>query len=163
MRTIIYLVAASAALLALASGAAAVPGETETTHEEGSYDTTRFCGFETHVEFTFDSRVRRFYDATGELVRLQDHVHETGVLTGPTGRTVTDNDVFNVTVDFIAGTVTFNGKTYNINVPGLGVIQLGAGRRVIDLATGEVLFEAGVHEEWGTEGATETCAYLAGA
>ena len=58
-----------------------------------------------------------------------------------------------------ANIFTVMGPAFRINLPGQGVIFLMAGRLVLDLSTGEVLFEAGP-QDWLEGNLDELCTAL---
>jgi len=137
-------------LFAFAAPALAVPPTTEVTvfvPGDVTSVNTELCGFPITFDESGSFKVKTFYDAEGNPVRT--------ILTN-----------FN---DRYTATATANGKTLSTNyplavieygedlrlelglrnaytVPGTGVVLLDAGRVVIDLATGDVLFEAGQHQ-----------------
>ena len=136
--------------LVFAAPALAVPPTTEVTAVElGDFASvnTELCEFPIMFDESGSFKVKTFYDAEGNPVRT--------ILTN-----------FN---DRYTATATANGKTLSTNyplavitygedlrlelglrnaytVPGAGVVLLDAGRVVIDLATGDVIFEAGQHQ-----------------
>ena len=58
-----------------------------------------------------------------------------------------------------AENVSVIGTIFRITIPGLGIVKQDTGIITFDPATGEVLFEAGPHEDF--HGGTDYCALLA--
>jgi hypothetical protein len=53
-----------------------------------------------------------------------------------TGLTLHEHNHFTAQIDFVAGTVTFNGAINIMQRPGVGSVILNAGHKVFDLETG---------------------------
>jgi hypothetical protein len=106
------------------------------------------CGFPVSITADGERRITTFEDG-----RVVTHRQVTNTWSA-NGKTVTNYQ----TVTFIdeAGVRTVVGNLFSIHIPGQGLIVQNMGRVVFDLATGEVLFEAGPHEPIST-----VCAYLA--
>jgi hypothetical protein len=106
------------------------------------------CGFQVFITADGERRITTFPDG-----RVMTHRQVTNTWTAH-GKTVTNYQ----TVTFIdeAGVRTVVGNLFSIHVPGQGLIVQNMGKVELDLATGEVLFEAGPHEPIAT-----VCAYLA--
>jgi hypothetical protein len=107
-------------------------------------------------------QVITYYDSAGNPVKsiLTNYKSRFTVTATANGKTLLANDpVVNFT-SFLSDTVVRLGLVYNYTVPGAGVVLLETGRVVFDLATGDVLFEAGPHQV--LEGDTEAfCSYFA--
>jgi hypothetical protein len=106
------------------------------------------CGFPVFITADGERRITTFADG-----RVMTHRQVTNTWSA-NGKTVTNYQ----TVTFIdeAGVRTVVGNLFSIHIPGQGLIVQNMGRVVFDLASGEVLFEAGPHEPIST-----VCAYLA--
>jgi hypothetical protein len=147
--------------LAFVATAGAIPPETETFHEEGSFVDSELCPFDVNVTFEVDARITIFYDSAGEPIRVVESVTFIGTLSSG-GKSVVDNDNFVIVHDLREGTDVYLGTVFNINVPGAGIAILDAGRVVFDAETGEILFEGGPHQGLHGEGDAEAvCSYLA--
>jgi hypothetical protein len=75
------------------------------------------------------------------------------------GKTLIDNDAFNVVIDFAEGLATYRGVVFNIQAPGVGVVLMDVGRLIVN-EEGEVIFQGGPHPAFfgDVEG---LCSYLA--
>lgn len=106
------------------------------------------CGFPVFITADGERRITTFADG-----RVMTHRQVTNTWSA-NGKSVTNYQ----TVTFIdeGGVRTVLGNLFSIHIPGQGLIVQNMGRVVFDLATGEVLFEAGPHEPIST-----VCAYLA--
>lgn len=90
--------------------------------------------------------MKLWFDAEGNLTRLFLHANYDSVYyadSDPDSFLVTRGEVENDHIDFIDGTIAVTGLLYKLNIPGHGVVFHEAGRIVIDLETGETVFEAG--------------------
>ena len=105
------------------------------------------CGFAVFITADGERRITTFADG-----RVMTHRQVTNTWSA-NGKTVTNYQ----TVTFIdeAGVRTVVGNLFSIHIPGQGLIVQNMGRVVLDVATGEVLFEAGPHEALSA-----ICAYL---
>ncbi|HET8652555.1 MAG TPA: hypothetical protein VFM13_08295 [Gaiellaceae bacterium] len=108
---------------------------------------SRACGFPVFITADGERRITTFADG-----RVMTHRQVTNTWSA-NGKTVTNYQ----TVTFIdeAGVRTVVGNLFSIRIPGQGLIVQNMGRVVFDVATGEVLFEAGPHEALSA-----ICAYL---
>jgi hypothetical protein len=97
-----------------------------------------------------------FLQETPELVVR----HENAVTTlAANGKTLTDNNAFNVVVDLANGVFTYRGVVFNIQVPGVGRLLMDAGI-LIFAADGNVFFQGGPHPAFYGDVAA-LCEYLA--
>jgi hypothetical protein len=114
---------------------------TFTQHIDDIFD----CGsFEVLDSIDVTATRRTFFDEAGNPVKRQAHVSIIGTITNTTtGKSFTDRGSVNNLFDFEGGTLQQAGVNFHINVPGKGVVLLEAGKIVVDLATGDVLFKAG--------------------
>jgi hypothetical protein len=86
--------------------------------------------------------------------------HETSVNTvTANGKTLVDNDSFNVVVDRTSGVATYRGVVFNIQAPGVGSLLMDTGILIFD-AQGNVLFQGGPHPAYHGDVAGY-CEYLA--
>ena len=141
--------AATLVMLGTAAPAQAAPGSHTTDSETftGTIEGWRECdGFVINLEFDVTLRITQYYDANGNLVRERVKAYGTGTLiNSETGETNTGSSPQIYFNDFIEGTETTVGRRNHNNLPGEGNVALDAGRIVIDMQTGEVLFSAGPH------------------
>jgi hypothetical protein len=156
------LVAAIAwAFFGIAVPAQAIPPKTDSFSDAGTDFWASCDGFDIIVNFHFTARVTEFYNADGDLVRVRGYFHGTGELVNTeTGKTNTGSGPSIFFDNFRTETTTFVALTFHNTVPGEGAVGIDAGRIVIDWATDEVIFEAGLHP--GFDG-IDWCAMLAGA
>jgi hypothetical protein len=120
------------------------------------------CGTFTIRETSFSNRIHvtTYFNDAGEPVKVRVHVQFKGVLTNlSTGKTLRDHAAFTNTFDFAKGTLTQTGVSFNLKVPHVGKV-VAKGRIVFDLEAGEILFEAGQHDEIDP-GLTAICPLLA--
>jgi hypothetical protein len=97
-----------------------------------------------------------FLQETPELVVR----HENAVTTlAANGKTLTDNDAFNVVVDLANGVFTYRGVVFNIQAPGVGRLLMDVGILIFD-AGGNVFFQGGPHPAFYGDVAA-LCEYLA--
>jgi hypothetical protein len=124
------------------------------------------CGdFAVLTDYWFDVDYKAFYDNAGTLIRelvvgrvdgfsryynASDPTHV--VEGGP-------NEVQISRYESPGSIGTVMGPAFRVNLPGQGVIFLMAGRLVIDLNTGDVLFEAGP-QDWLEGNLDKLCAAL---
>jgi hypothetical protein len=141
--------AATLVMIGTAAPAQAAPVTHTTESEEftGTIEKWRECdGFDINLEFDVTLRITQYYDANGDLVRERVKAYGTGTLiNSETGETNTGSSPQIYFNDFIEGTETTVGRRNHNNLPGEGNVALDAGRIVIDMQTGEVLFSAGPH------------------
>ena len=94
--------------------------------------------------FTGDRSWTTWYDENGTLVRRVRHASYEGTLSiAATGASVPHAGHFTLHEDFLAGTSTVTGLVSRSVVVGDGVIWRHVGRRVVSLATGAPLSQAG--------------------
>ena len=156
-----------ASLLALPlMSAGATQPVVETFHNEGSGAFSGPCpnGVTLLFAFTEDVRVTTFFDEAGNPVRLQGKVDAVMVVTNPaTGESVRSPAHTTFFEDLVDGTVAQVGLVISATVPGVGVVFHDVGRIVSD-AEGNLIFEAGPHDVFHTEGdhvvRTNFCAAL---
>ena len=154
------IVIVSLAFFGVAVPAQAIPPKTDTFSDSGTADWTSCDGFDIIVNFEFTARVTEFYDANGDLVRVRGYFHGTGELVNTvTGKTNTGSGPSISFENLRTETITFVALTFHNTVPGQGAVGIDAGRIVIDWATNEVIFEAGLHP--GFDG-IDWCSMLAG-
>ena len=135
---------------AFAAPALAVPPTTEVTVVElGDFASvnTELCAFPIAFDESGSFKVKTFYDAEGNPVRtvltnFKDRYTATATANGKTLSTNYPLAVITYGEDLRLELGLRNAYT----VPGAGVVLLDAGRVVIDLATDDVLFEAGQHQ-----------------
>ena len=139
---------AFASILALAaSPAAAVEPQRQVFTISGSFDVDDCGGGVLLTEsFTEIQTVTVFFDASGNPVRVQIHVHFEGVITNSaSGNTYRHSADFTVVEDVVDGTVTFHGLGFAIVAPGVGIVVQETGTVTVD-ANGNIIFEGGQHQ-----------------
>lgn len=135
--------------LAFAAPALAVPPTTEVvTIENFTFVDTELCGFP--VTFTENGtfKITTFYDGEGNPVKsvlTNSNERYTSSATA-NGKTLLTNYPLVIITSFENGTRLELGLRNAYHVPGEGVVLLDAGRVILDLATGDVFFEAGQHQ-----------------
>jgi len=88
------------------------------------------------VDF-FDIRGQVWLDDSGQPVRAIEHImHRSNDVNSVTGFTLHEHNHFTSQIDFVGGTVTFNGAINIMQRPGAGSVILNAGHKVFDLETG---------------------------
>jgi hypothetical protein len=157
---ILTLVFTTLTLLSLlsVSTAFAAPPSGFTFHDEGSFLID--CGsFHINEAYFLDGKVTDFFDKAGNPIRELVQVDENRILTNlATGFTVNGPGHFSFTTNLQTGAIQQNGLVIRINVPGKGVIVLGAGTLRLD-GDGNVTFVAGPHQPF-FDGDAVTCAAL---
>lgn len=149
-----FLVAAAVALLTLPLAVSAAPPEVESFNDEVSFTFAGPCPNGVTLVGTFmeEVRVTTFFDQAGNPVRAQIKVNHFGVITNPvTGESVEDPIHQTIIVDLVDGTTTQVGLVFSATVPGVGVVFHDVGRVVFD-AEDNLIFEAGPHDVFHTEG-----------
>ena len=140
---------ATLVMLGTATPAQAAPVTHTTESEEftGIIEQWRECdGFDIDLEYDVTIGATQYFDANGDLVRERVKAYGTGTLiNSETGETNTGSSPQIYFNDFIEGTETTVGRRNHNNLPGEGNVALDAGRIVIDMQTGEVIFSAGPH------------------
>jgi hypothetical protein len=135
--------------LVFATPTLAVPPTTEVvTIEDFTFVDTELCGFPITFTESGTFKVTTFYDAEGNPVRtVLTNFNERYVATATANeKTLTTNYPLAIITSFEAGAVLELGLQNAYTVPGAGVVLLDAGRVIFDLATGDVVFEAGQHQ-----------------
>jgi hypothetical protein len=157
---LILIVIVSLAFLGVAAPAQAIPPKTERFSDSGTQPWTSCDGFDIIVNFELTARITEFYDANGDLVRVVGYFHGTGELVNTvTGKTNTGSGPTIVFDNLRTEATTIVALNFHNTVPGEGAVGIDAGRIVIDWATDEVIFEAGLHP--GFDG-IDWCSMLAG-
>jgi hypothetical protein len=157
----ILIVIVGLAFLGVAAPAQATPPNTERFSDSGTSPWASCDGFDIIVNFEFTARITEFYDADGDLVRVRGYFHGTGELVNTvTGKANTGSGPSISFDNFRTETTTIVALNFHNTVPGQGAVGIDAGRIVIDWATDEVIFEAGLHP--GFDG-IDWCSMLAGA
>jgi hypothetical protein len=115
--------------LSLAASAAAAPPEVfPISVDEETFVDEGLCGFPLTVNSRFVERHIHFLDAEGNIVREYSAIHSTATLTNEaTGKTVIEREAYTVSVDEVAGEVTFTGLPLRFLTPALGLIVRDAG------------------------------------
>ena len=122
------------------------------------------CGtFNVLSDGSFDGHYKLWLDEDGNFIRAQQRYNYDGVYYADTnpdeyirgGPGEGENDH----IDFIDETVAVSGTWIKVRIPGYGVIFHEGGRLVIDLVTGEVLFQAGP-SDFRDENLAAICAAL---
>lgn len=157
---LILIVIVSLAFLGVAAPAQAIPPNTERFSDSGTVPWTSCDGFDIIVNFEFTARITEFYDANGDLVRVRGYFHGSGELVNTvTGKTNTGSGPTIFFDNVRTETTTIVALNFHNTVPGQGAVGIDVGRIVIDWATDEMIFEAGVHP--GFDG-IDWCSMLAG-
>ena len=136
--------------LVFAAPALAVPPTTEVTEVElGDFasENTELCGFPILFDESGSFKVKTFYDAEENPVRtiLSNFKGGYSATATANGKTLATNYPL-VIIEYGEDLRLELGLRNAYRVPGAGVVLLDAGRVVIDLATDDVLFEAGQHQ-----------------
>ena len=149
----------SASLLVAPAAEAAPPIVTEGTDAGDDFLTD--CGdFDLRDSWTLDWRGKVFLDGQGEPTRIVEHVAGSDTFyNSVTRESVTGTINSGETVDFVDGTVTQNGATGRITVPGHGVVFFDVGKFVIDFEEG-LTFLAGHHHGFFDEDYAALCELL---
>ena len=101
-----------------------------------------------------------FFDDEGNLTRIVEHVSGSDTFyNSVTGESVTGTINSGETVDFVNGTVTQNGATGRITVPGEGAFFFDVGKFIIDFEEG-LVFLAGSHHAFFEEDYSRLCELL---
>ena len=154
MRRCKFLLGAVLLPLVFAAPALAVPPTTEVTVVEvGDFTSvdTELCGFPITFDESGSFKVKTFYDREGNPVRtiLTNFNQRYNATATANGKTLATNYPLTIHTSFEDGEEDLRvevGLRNAYRVPGAGVVLLDAGRVIIDLATDEVLFEAGQHQ-----------------
>jgi hypothetical protein len=121
---------------------------------------TRCDSFEVLISDTFTVRGTTFYDQAGNPVRATYHFTYSGTLKNSvTGETVPIAGRFSDTTDLQTGVETQAGLFYRVNLPGQGIVWLGAGKVYWD-AEGNVTLVRGPNQMLEGD-AQKICAALA--
>ena len=120
------------------------------------------CGaFDLRDRYTFEWNGKLFFDDEGNLIRIVEHVGGSDTFyNSVTGTSVTGTVNSGETVDFVKGTVTQNGATGRITVPGKGAFFFDVGKFIIDFDEG-LVFLAGSHHAFFEEDYSRLCELLA--
>jgi hypothetical protein len=163
--TAIAMVAGALTALAPASpAAAATPPLHEVFIDQGfgllpDIDCGTFTIHETLVSERFETIT--YFNNTGNPVRLFEHFSFKGILTNvSTGKTQPDRADLNNQLDIAAGTFSQSGLNLLYTLPHEGLQLATTGRLVVDVNTGEVLFQAG-HADVSFPDLTPICSLLA--
>jgi hypothetical protein len=117
------------------------------------------CGVEVtfHEDMTY--RFTAFLDRDGEVVREMGHIGGTTTVTSAYGQ-ITNRWRENAVLDPESGTISWTGNSFNIHAGAGGVLVNMSGRWIVDLATDDLTFVAGPHED-PDEDFSDLCAVLA--
>lgn len=135
--------------LAVATPVLAFPPTTEVVTIENSVTVdTALCGFPVTFTENGSFKIKTFYDAAGTPVKtiLTNYNERYTASATANGKTLVTNYPLVFITDFDAGQQLTLGLRTAYHVPGAGVVLLDAGRVVVDLETGETVFEAGQHQ-----------------
>ncbi len=142
-------IAAAGSLLAaaLVVGPAAAAGPViERGIVDGPHVDEIDCGsFNATLIRTFVGTNLSFFDAAGDLLRIQTNAQMAGSLTSSTGTVVPLTGSVHVVIDVVVGTVVFDGRVFMGTRPGTGEVIQDTGRYVVD-ADDNVLQDAGPHD-----------------
>jgi hypothetical protein len=122
----------------------------ELTHNQpisfDQFDTTS-CSFPFHeIGDGFVSRTV-FVDENGIPTRVRTHVNVDGVaVNDANGKTSQLQENLVIETELDAGERTWAGIRIKATMPGGGALLIDVGRVIFDVATGEVIFEAGQHQ-----------------
>ena len=105
------------------------------------------CGdFNVLLDFTIQGHVTVNFDQDGVLVAAQQHLefpNDKYYNSVNPDIFFTGNAVQNEHFDLVSGVVATTGLHFNLTIPGHGVVFHQVGQIIFDLATGDVLFQAG--------------------
>jgi len=157
-RTVLLLVVLVAVLVVTASPSlATMPTQTVVSQGETFVDFLSCPTF--GVSGTFDARLRlsTFYDAAGDVTRMTGRVHYTGYLfnTSDQNKQVPGDGNFTVLFDAQGNGISQVGVDRHETVPGVGIVDLDAGRIVFNPFTLD-----GFHDEITGVAPRELCAAL---
>jgi hypothetical protein len=151
-------IASFVAAVALWVAPAAHADQPQFTHNQpitfDQFDTTS-CPFPFHeIGDGFLSRTV-FVDENGTPTRIRTHVNVDGIAVNEAnGKTSQLQENLVIETDLEAGERTWAGIRIKATMPGGGALLLDVGRVIFDVATGEVIFEAGqhqlIHEDFAT-------------
>jgi hypothetical protein len=167
MRKVFVLAAALCVALAAATAATANAPEVQEWRADMHLVSSWPCGFPIAVDGWVEVTTTTFFDADGAAIRSADRNRAAFTWVGPTGLVVWNTQVWNSSVDLLAGTQTMTGATSRVVGPGVGVLQSDVGRLVLQIGSPGVppvvLFESGGKDSIFEPGAWDAvCAYLAG-
>jgi hypothetical protein len=152
-RTLLLLSSVVLACVFAASALAAPPTTEVTEVELGDFLSINdeLCGFPITFDESGSFKVKTFYDAEGNRVRtiLTNFNDRYTATATANGKTLSTNYPLTVHTSFEEDEEDLRlelGLRNAYRVPGAGVVLLDAGRVIIDLATDDVLFEAGQHQ-----------------
>ena len=167
MRKLVYTVTTTCALLAMSFTALAVPPLkiTPPTQQFFGYPAADCGTFDILVDFTYEFKIKVYFDNEGNWTKYVERIRVVG-------NSVWYNSV-NPEISFLGGPgenetqvwypdgrYVITGLSVKIQVPGSGLMILDAGRKIFDLATGEMVFQAGPSDFYGDT--TALCELFAG-
>jgi hypothetical protein len=98
------------------------------------------CDFAVRVETTDEVNQTLFYDEQGSLVRIVAHIEELNrVVNLETGYALDERIHTTLHMDLVTGEHVETGNLWHLRDAEGHIVYVGAGRVVIDMATGEVL------------------------
>jgi hypothetical protein len=138
---------------------AAQPSRDTTFHSGGFYK-IKCDGFTATVADSLDGTATVYFDNTGNPITAVINVEVTRTLTNlKTGFTLQAPGHFMVTTDLQTNTSTEVGVVFHITIPSQGIVDLAAGKVVID-AQGNVIFQANPNQPPYTQNDLLICAAL---
>ena len=141
---------------------AAAPTSEVIVVEDFEYVDEELCAFPVTFVDRGTFKLTTFYDRAGNAVKAVATNHRVRYTVSATAnlRTLTTNAPAVVIETFEQGTELVLGLHNAYHVPGAGVVLLDAGRVLIDLQTGEALFEGGPHQLFAGD-ADAFCSFFA--
>jgi hypothetical protein len=98
------------------------------------------CDFAYHQESSYTQNLTQFFDAAGNLVRVEDIVDITVLhRNADTGYTLVEEDHYAAHVDFASGVAKTSGQSWALRDANGRLVLSGAGLLTSDLATGALL------------------------
>ncbi len=136
--------AIAAVVLAMGAGSAsaATPVHVKRTVGPiaGDVPAGALCDFAYHEEDLGTQNITRFFDAQGNLIRVEDHL-DISILhrNTDTGQTLTEDLHYTAHVDVTSGQVQVTGESWHLRAENGRLVLSGAGLIAIDLITGDIL------------------------
>jgi hypothetical protein len=134
MRRLLVLLILAVSSLGGTAVAEAMPPTVETMTVHRHFVFLDACGsFSVIADFDAERRITTFYDQDGNPIRQVLHAEIPGTITNSiTGKSLPAFGVRVITIDLLTGAFSSTGTDVHVVVPGMGTVQLGAGRTAID-------------------------------
>lgn len=163
-RLLVLLAVTSAAFAFLASAASAVPPvhiKVSVGPFIDNFPAGTLCDFNYHQEVSGTLNIKRFFDANGNFIRVEDAQDVTVLHRNvQTGLTLIEQVHLDVHVDFRTGEIVNTGQSWHLVNEDGRLVLARAGLFVVDLFTGEVVRDT---PNSGSDFAQTNCTALGGA